>query len=564
MHKITQKHRERYGDVNRALSRFYVKAIKAAAERAGLDEDDLRRWFEESFITPMNTRNMVYRTPGSTAGRPNEVIDELENRHLIRAEWRAGARWYELSHDRLIQPIRASNEERFYGHRRPDVLDASRRANLALARAEQARSEGRYPDAIAGAEEALALCQQVGERAGRAAALMKLSEIRLELWELTEALEFVKSACEVYRELDDQLGLAEAYRRIGLIHHRMGESDTAIKHLEQALRIFRERADSVGTLRTLLGMLEVLTAQGDLEEAEALIRDGLELADVTDDRVLTANMLDYRGLVSYFRGEDERAVESWDRARDAYHAVGEPYSEGLMLQNIGYQLIRHENFSGAFDRFAQALAIFEEFGETADAINLLGFMSYSARKLGHLEFAVSLATRALELDPDDIAATEQRAEAYWELGRFEEALLDLDGALDLDPNSARAYNSRGQVLAALDRFEEALVNADRALELAQDDELTSAYAQAARGLALGGLARFSEALQDLEAALARAPGNARAFFYRALTLERMGDTEQARKDFGNALTANGPALPLFLRQHAEARLGAAVAEVAPS
>ena len=30
--------------------------------------------------------------------------------HLIRAEWRAGARWYELTHDRFIEPILSSNK----------------------------------------------------------------------------------------------------------------------------------------------------------------------------------------------------------------------------------------------------------------------------------------------------------------------------------------------------------------------------------------------------------------------------------------------------------------------
>jgi hypothetical protein len=32
------------------------------------------------------------------------------NKHLIRSEWRAGARWYELTHDRIVNPILASNK----------------------------------------------------------------------------------------------------------------------------------------------------------------------------------------------------------------------------------------------------------------------------------------------------------------------------------------------------------------------------------------------------------------------------------------------------------------------
>ena len=64
----------------------------------------------EVLITAMGTRGMVYRAQESTGGVPNAAIDMLESMHLIRAEWRAGARWYELTHDRFIEPILSSNK----------------------------------------------------------------------------------------------------------------------------------------------------------------------------------------------------------------------------------------------------------------------------------------------------------------------------------------------------------------------------------------------------------------------------------------------------------------------
>ena len=46
-------------------------------------------------------------------GISNSVIEILESTHLIRPEWRSGARWYELTHDRLIKPIKDSNKAWF-------------------------------------------------------------------------------------------------------------------------------------------------------------------------------------------------------------------------------------------------------------------------------------------------------------------------------------------------------------------------------------------------------------------------------------------------------------------
>ena len=41
---------------------------------------------------------------------PLAAVEVLERRRLIRAEWRANARWFELTHDRLIAPIERSDQ----------------------------------------------------------------------------------------------------------------------------------------------------------------------------------------------------------------------------------------------------------------------------------------------------------------------------------------------------------------------------------------------------------------------------------------------------------------------
>jgi hypothetical protein len=107
---ITFQHLKIYCNVEEELSLFYAEAIKAAAEKAHIEEEVLRTLCGEVLITTMKTRGMVYRATEYTGGVPNAAIDVLESMHLIRAEWRAGARWYELTHDRFITPILLSNK----------------------------------------------------------------------------------------------------------------------------------------------------------------------------------------------------------------------------------------------------------------------------------------------------------------------------------------------------------------------------------------------------------------------------------------------------------------------
>jgi tetratricopeptide (TPR) repeat protein len=114
---ITKDHLEECGDVDQALMSFYEKSIRNIVGEDGLadgkqriTEGDLRRWFEKILITPEQKRATVDRREKHTGGMPNDtVVVPLERVQLIKGEWRAGARWYELSHDRFIDPILTSN-----------------------------------------------------------------------------------------------------------------------------------------------------------------------------------------------------------------------------------------------------------------------------------------------------------------------------------------------------------------------------------------------------------------------------------------------------------------------
>jgi WD40 repeat protein len=117
---ITAEDVEQFGNVDRALTDFYEDALhqvldqaKPVGEARGwqVRESQLRRWFGKQLITPAQTRGLVMRGSDKTGDLPNPVVDLLEGRHLIRADVRAGARWYELSHDRLVEPILRSNAE---------------------------------------------------------------------------------------------------------------------------------------------------------------------------------------------------------------------------------------------------------------------------------------------------------------------------------------------------------------------------------------------------------------------------------------------------------------------
>ena len=108
-HEVTADDLAALGSVDASLIRYYDEAVAAAVARARVGEHALRAALERSFITSAGTRATVFAGADETAHLPATALDEFAARHLIRAEWRAGGRWLELAHDRLIGPVRRSN-----------------------------------------------------------------------------------------------------------------------------------------------------------------------------------------------------------------------------------------------------------------------------------------------------------------------------------------------------------------------------------------------------------------------------------------------------------------------
>lgn len=98
--------------VDEALAQFYEQAIgEVAAGSPDQTEFELRNWFESKLITANKTRALILQDPRThqTGGLADPVVSALENRFLLRAESRAGSRWYELVHDRFVEPILQAN-----------------------------------------------------------------------------------------------------------------------------------------------------------------------------------------------------------------------------------------------------------------------------------------------------------------------------------------------------------------------------------------------------------------------------------------------------------------------
>ncbi|MGP8251043.1 MAG: hypothetical protein ACLQHF_03350 [Terracidiphilus sp.] len=105
-----------FGDVSVALADYYASEVGKTANGDVPAERDIRLWFGEKLIRRGKVRGSVLREYGQSGKLKNELIEKLIKTHLVRPEQRAGATWYELAHDRLIEPVLHDNEIWFAEH----------------------------------------------------------------------------------------------------------------------------------------------------------------------------------------------------------------------------------------------------------------------------------------------------------------------------------------------------------------------------------------------------------------------------------------------------------------
>jgi hypothetical protein len=107
---IDEEHVEAYAQVSKSLGAYYADAVRSIADGDAAVERSIRDWMSNKVIVG-GIRSQVRQETGSSAGLDNQIIKRLLDCYLVRAEQRAGVNWFELSHDRLVEPVLTNNEE---------------------------------------------------------------------------------------------------------------------------------------------------------------------------------------------------------------------------------------------------------------------------------------------------------------------------------------------------------------------------------------------------------------------------------------------------------------------
>jgi Flp pilus assembly protein TadD len=135
-------------------------------------------------------------------------------------------------------------------------------------------------------------------------------------------------------------------------------------------------------------------------------------------------------------------------------------------------------------------------------------------------------TEALAADPANAAARNNRAVAFWEIGKVEEALADFEQAIRLARGNPTPAHNCGMLLHKLKDFGAALTALDTAVHIAPENP----FVRRTRARTRAELRDWAGAVEDFGRAIEVEPGFAQQYRDRAAMYDRLGKQDLAVQD----------------------------------
>jgi tetratricopeptide (TPR) repeat protein len=291
------------------------------------------------------------------------------------------------------------------------------------------------------------------------------------------AVRCYQASLALNRASDHLLRQAQVLGDLGLAYRAMGRLSDALDSLQAALDIYRAAGETEPIVEALSHVGSVHTDRGQWEQARLCFDEGLAMAATPEDRsALLVNV----GVWHQAQGQFDAARQCLADALSTYRQASDRPSCARVLNNLGLLALEQRRLDDARSHLTEALALNQSLGDWPNMARVLGNLTLAAQAEGNLPDAIQHCTQAIESVREIGDARAEgiflnlRGLAYADLGDWESARADHEQSLALArksddrPATVGALNNLGTAHRHLEQLDKARTCYQEALTLAEE------------------------------------------------------------------------------------------------
>ncbi len=208
-------------------------------------------------------------------------------------------------------------------------------------------------------EQALARSQAMGR--ARARALTVAGALAGWQGSSEEGPARLAEGIELWRGIGADDEVAPALDMLGWVYFFNGENDAGVEAFEESLELWRRRGDRSGELRALVGVCQMLVAKGDVDRAEPLSRELLELSRGRD---LRAEHFAHHFIAdcALIRGDCDEAERRYRESLQAALPLGDVLETSFEVQGVAMAAAGKGDWARGVRLAAAGEALWESLG----------------------------------------------------------------------------------------------------------------------------------------------------------------------------------------------------------
>ena len=218
---------------------------------------------------------------------------------------------------------------------------------------------------------------------------------------LQDAEDALQQAETLFRSLGDRHGEAETLEMLGFITEDLrGKLTAAREAYRRALHLYREIGNAQGVARTTVRLGRCHASAGELQRAEQVLVDALQLAKRSNERISEAGAVVGLGIVAHLGGQSEMASRRYRDAIAIHLELGDLMGAASAHRHLGMHHLRMGAIDEAETAFQKARALRAEHGARLESAIILRGLAEVSLARGDLVRAAEYAEDAFKMVPE--------------------------------------------------------------------------------------------------------------------------------------------------------------------